>query len=976
MCFPAPLALRGCASANRIRRNTLILAVACATALPAPAASHRASWDSASQMPAGAPLSRVMMPSLPPGSEASLTPLRESGFAPRDPEVVAREQQQRAQEFAADLRMVGPIEALPAVGSAAFLKLRTDALAIVQRRYQESRRAIEDDAVDDFKSLVTWTPDFSAKPRGVSGADRDRAVAASYDVAYAITHLDRPRFVLAYAAAIFALDPDSALGAGNAASAIITSGERLHPTAAEAGKLRSYREDAAVVYRYALACSVDAGQWTLRSVGILINLGNLYVDMKDGARARSVLRAARAFAPESWDAALALAACYEMEGRSALARAVLEEKTVARPAIFAAAARAASHMLETHEAGEFTAETDPEEIEAVLEKFDRQEILTAADFAEGLDADTRNRVRAFVDNLPVQGSYRAPEIDSLTQFSTVAAINRPSGVEALSEFASRLGSYAMLMLGGLMNRQMDALARLGLNVQFDVDINDVMANPEKYQDHKINATVTGVEQLRARAEAMRRQLQQARGELEQGKTDTLLAIATETSPALGIYRLKPYDYANPMDVMIQQHNMSILARKMHAYNAYFFAVNDRTRESLAEISRLYAQKVMEIRAQESAEMRAFEKRRAAAAAAGQDTNTAAWRLMEHNIHRTYQPQYNAEAEFAWKHATQTAAVAYERKIKRRAERFYYDVFRHIALISDPHARDKKMQEFSQMLHSGVYHGLLQVLGAFGSYEYVEEWDCQCDVGSLQEQARREYDELEEIRFKLEQQGRLRFASGEIPPSSPLFKKLDEYGTDLDIPFIPLLGGRISAARSQLTLVAQLPTALSPKGYYTFAESAFTGATTHGGAIEVSASAKQGNVTVAATLGIRGAIALDGQGVVTNYSVTGAGNVKFGMGPTTFSAGGEIGYTPQGGVTGDVKGGIQSTFSDASGRSVTVSIESSARRGCTFSAKAEQNFNPHSAELNAFLKDVMEPFGEMVPIDTSIKKELWSGKFTL
>ena len=40
-----------------------------------------------------------------------------------------------------------------------------------------------------------------------------------------------------------------------------------------------------------------------------------------------------------------------------------------------------------------------------------------------------------------------------------------------------------------------------------------------------------------------------------------------------------------------------------------------------------------------------------------------------------------------------------------------------------------------------------------------------------------------------------------------------------------------------------------------------------------------------------------------------------------------------------------------GRSVEVTIEGSARRGSTFSAKAEQALNPHSDEINGFLKDI-------------------------
>lgn len=948
---------------------------------PAPAAANTpapAGVPAATPAPAapGTAFPLVTVPPLPTGAGMTYTPLPASDMPVPDPEQVAREQQLRGQDLVNDLKTVGPIQDLPLPGTAEFTQLRVQAIGIIQRRFQQSRAALESDATTDYAARVTWTPDFSAGPRRVAPADRERASAASYDVAYAVTHLNRPHFVISYAAAVFALDPDSALGAENAASAIVTGGERLYPAAGDSARLQPYRADAEVVYRYALACSVDAGRWTLRSLGILINLGNLYVDMKAPERARPVLVAARLYAPDSFDAALALAACYEMQGRSAFARAALEDGRIARSSLYATLARGSKNMDEARQAGDLTPDDPDEAIEAVLQKLEAPVFLTAADFVEQIDPRERTRMRQFVDDLPVQGSYRAPDIDGLTQFSTVASINKPAGRDALGQFASRLGSYGLVLYGGMMQQSNDALARLGMSVTYDVDINDVMAHPEKYKDRKVNATVTGADQAKARAEAMRVQAEQARRELESGNTDTLLTMGAATNPILAVYRLKPYDFANPMDVMIQQYNATVLAQKMHAYNTYFYAVNDRTRTMLGEINALHAKKIAAIHAQEAVEMDAFQKRRAEAARAGQDTNSAHWRLLEHNIHKTYLPQYNTQADMAWKEATQVAGLAYERKIRRRAERFYYDVFRHIALISDPHAREKKNQEFEQMLHWAVYQGLFNAVSAFGSYEYVEEWDCHCDVGTLLAQAEAEKKELDRISYEAERRERLRFASGDIPPASPLFQKLDAYGTDLEIPFIPCMTGWISPARTTLRLKAQLPTALSPKGEYTFTENAFTGATTHGGSLEIGAKAKEGDVSLAATLNVKGSVALDGKGVVSDYSLTGASSVKVGVGPTTVALGGEIGYTPIGGITSDVTSGITTVISDAYGKSVTLSLETSARRGSTFTAKAEMNLNPYSGELNKFLKESMdESVGDMNPFSTAIPLQLWNGKFT-
>ncbi|MBN1209370.1 MAG: hypothetical protein JXB05_31250 [Myxococcaceae bacterium] len=951
-----------------------------ATPAPEPVESPAAaSAPAASPAPAapGTALALVTVPPLPAGAEMTYTPMQQSGMPPADPAQVAREKQQRAQKLVDDLKTVGPIQNLPSPGTAEFTQLRAQAIGIVQRRFQESRAALEADATADYTARVTWTPNFSASPRSVAPADRERASAISYDVAFAVTHLNRPRFIIAYAAAVFALDPDSALGAENAASAIVTGGERMYPSATDNPQLQRYRADAEVVYRYALARSVDGGKWTLRSLGVLINLGNLYVDMKAPDRARPVLLAAKLYAPDSFDAALALAACYEMQGRSGLARAALEDNHLARSAMYATVARGSKNLDEVRQSGDLTPDKPDEEIEAVLQKFDAQVFLTAADFIEQIDPSERERMRRFVNDLPVQGNYRAPDIEGLTQFSTVASINKPDGYDALGQFGSRVGSYGFLLLGSMRQQSNDALARMGMSVTYDVDINDVIAHPEKYEGRKLNATVTGADQAMARAQAMRRQAKQAQRELAMGKTDTHLSMGAAVDPVLAVYRLKPYDYANPMDVMIQQYNASMLGQKLHAYNTYFYSVNGRTRKLLGEIADLHAKKIATIRAQEAAEMDAFRKRREAAQWAGQNTHTAHWRLLEHNIHKRFIPQYNDQTGIAWKEATQVAVIAYERKIKRRAERFYRDVFRHVALISDPHAREKKNQEVERMLHWAVYQGLLNVVTAFGSYEYVEEWDCGCDVGSLHAQAEQEARELERIRFEDERRARLQFASGDIPPASPLFRKLDAYGTDLEIPFIPFMTGRISAARTTLKLEAQLPIPLSPKVEYTFTENAFTGATTHGGSLEVGAAAKEGDVSIAATLNVKGSVTLDGRGVVSDYSVTGASNVKVGVGPTTASLGGEIGYTPTGGMTSDVTAGITTSISDAYGKTVTVSLVASARRGSTFTAKAEMNLNPYSSELNGFLKETMdESVGDMNPFSsTAIPLELWNGKFT-
>ena len=112
-------------------------------------------------------------------------------------------------------------------------------------------------------------------------------------------------------------------------------------------------------------------------------------------------------------------------------------------------------------------------------------------------------------------------------------------------------------------------------------------------------------------------------------------------------------------------------------------------------------------------------------------------------------------------------------------------------------------------------------------------------------------------------------------------------------------------------------------------------------------------------------------------MTGASTVKMGMGPVSGTIGAEIGYTPKGGLTSDVSGGLTAVISGEYGRSVELTLEGSARRGSTFSAKAEQALNPYSGEIDGFLKEISEEsVGDKFPFSTDLKKELWTGKFAL
>ena len=134
------------------------------------------------------------------------------------------------------------------------------------------------------------------------------------------------------------------------------------------------------------------------------------------------------------------------------------------------------------------------------------------------------------------------------------------------------------------------------------------------------------------------------------------------------------------------------------------------------------------------------------------------------------------------------------------------------------------------------------------------------------------------------------------------------------------------------------------------------------------------MTASATMAVNGSIAIDGKGVVTDYSVTGTSELKLELGPANVHAGAEIGYTPGGGLTSDVTAGAQVSLSEPNGYSGELSFEASARRGSTFTAKAEYNYNPFSDKYDQMINELAEDVSDL-SLDTSMKKEIWSGTYS-
>lgn len=840
---------------------------------------------------------------------------------------------------------------------------------IARRRHGEAVASMKADERAEFLRLAPGSLGYdSIAPNSRLASSLSLAVAAS------VSYLDKPDFFVALAAAAYAMDPGNPNGANNLASAIVTRGERLHAAA-----LEPFRADAESLYRRAIALSLNGAAFSAASKRPLLNYGNLLVDMRRIGEARSAFLAVRAMERGSWEGACGLAACWVAEGRRDLAAALLDDEELDKPAAILAAAAGGKVLEDTDGAAELTPESADEEFEAAIAGLAEAPTITSADFAAGLDQGERNKMRFFLDNLPVKGSFQAPKIAMLSQFSTLKSISEPLGQGALMDFIQAMSFYDLKAAASQSREQLEMAERLGLKVDLGFDPADAAAHPEKYENYEPAVAVSGEAAVQANAADMAEEAKKAQRDLATGKTSSTLALAARIDPAFTILRIDPNRYADPGNVIVQRLNFQILARKMNAYEAYLFKANRRTYETIAEVSRLAYDKIKTIHAGMDSELAVIEAQKEAAARAGLDTDTPSWRLKTHAVHDKAFTAMNEVATVAWNQCTEAAYVSYQQVIKPNAEALYYDVLRHVALISDPEIRASKDRSLEAALDRSVAWGLDNVLRAYLSFHYANKWDCDCDIAQLNadrdaERAALEAEEKAHIREEVA--ARKRFESGEVPESSPLFKKLDAFGTDLKIPGIPFLSGRISCARTVMNLAADFPLPGMPSLSYGFASNNFTGATTHSGGLSLGFGAEKGGLTAGARLSLSGSVTTDGSGVVSDYSVKVGATVGVSGAKGELGAGGELSFGPGGATSSDFSVSAKTDLSTAIG-GASLSAEASAVRGCSLSAEVQQTIGPLQDLLDQGAAETLgEGYADASPAAGLLEKDLWSGSFSL
>jgi tetratricopeptide (TPR) repeat protein len=806
---------------------------------------------------------------------------------------------------------------------------RDTLLAYARQKYEEALLVMDSESAGELNRLIPFQPDFS----GAHG-DSKKARELAQPTALAVLYGDEQPFKVALAAAVLTLDPDDPLTVNNFASAIIPTKD---PEAVLA-------QQAADIFRYAYTLSLYQGQGTADSLIILVNLGNVLLDLQQTEHAKSAFILALDTDPSYWDAAVGLASCYWAEGMRLKARAVLEDAQLARPALFAMQATCGKAIEELGEVIDIPIDAPEAVHEQAITAVAEIPIVTAADFISSMDQNTRNTLRGFVEYLSPIGSYQTPKITQVTAYGSLQAMRQPHGFAALSDFTESVALFATKTAASQAQQIMNQTGDMGLQVDITgIDLADLEAHPEHYAQYEGGqATVSGVDNVYAYAADMEQQARQAELDLANNRTASSLQLATELDPSFVIFQLNPAEYVDPANVLIQRYNMMLYQIKYNTYGKYLFSLSHK---AFTTVQAIIQQAGMRLSGLEELFGECNDECEDAV------------------------KQWNQICSSYWNQATSYASVQYVKKIAPQAEAFYHDVFRHVALISAPEVRDRKDRELRATIDQAVAMGLEAVLMAYGAFDYYPVQEACC-------QDRTRIDEIEEVETQRVAKNRgekKRFDSGDIPPSSPLFKKLDSYGTDLDIPFVPI-SGRISAAREDLKIKFDMPIGGGPALDYRYTKNKFTGQSMHDGSVSYKFSGKSGGATLEGRLSLSGKIGFNGDGSVSDYGfgVSGDATASYKGGSVTVSGGTTIG--PEGmSFTGDASGSFTAQLPGAEAVEVQVAVQ----RDGSLTIDPQIAFDPIGDLIGEAAESAMqESDSQTRATDKHQDKKVFSGKFVL
>ncbi len=818
---------------------------------------------------------------------------------------------------------------------------KVNALAIAEKYYNMTSNNIESGLISEFNRLVTWNIVFD----GIN-SNYELCKKASADVAVAISYTDAKNFYLSLSTAVFAIGFEDANSALNLGTAIATYYDDIELVEGENTiDKKEFYSDAISMYTYALSCSVaEDGSYSSHSLSVLSCMGNVFLDMDMFKEAYVAFTTALKIDKTYNPARTGLYNYYMANKQEKKALALISEYPEYLP-IFVKAVKKISDEIYTNEQ-DIPEDASEEALEERIEEQSKIPEITVADFIEELDATTAEQIRKDMDKLKKGMTFKVPNLDILIDKAIqFEEMSQPSSRAALNVIGEEAGSVGMNTVAAsaenMIKNQIDLLEEFGADVELGFDaenidfiINDAIKNPAKYENWNPDIKISGIEEIADNAMEYANDIKKSVGGVLKGQNNSkdLYNTLAETNPEYGIFKINPYEYANPRDVLVQYYNMNALINKMHAYNKYWGKVEAGAK--VADIVSEYNQYLFPLQYAYGFSVYSINEK---------NIDEEKKNILMHKLHAKYFPKYNEIGKARWVEATTVATKAYK-KIEKYLPRMYSDCMKHIMLISDFEIRDRLEDELKQRVTSIIQNGIQAVITAYGAIQHYSISDCGCDVEGiklLEEQMRREWVALQKVQEAKNKAAEKNFKEGILDENSDFYKKfIKEYEYEVNLVIFKYKSSPYKT-KTELGINCK---------YFSLSgstlENHFRNTTTYDGGLELGGELK------------------------TPASGASGGSTGSGV-----SIKGKFGFTATRGSDGqfhpddvDLRAGLEASAELGNFFNAKSGVEASALRGTKAYSELSATGNKH---LDALKDEVKQGF-----VPTDVSKTVWKGEFVI
>ncbi|MDR2865801.1 MAG: tetratricopeptide repeat protein [Methanomassiliicoccaceae archaeon] len=670
----------------------------------------------------------------------------------------------------------------------------------IAKKYYEWAEPMIKAGRPQFNKAVNWSPKFDGKKK-----DHRKASSLSCDTAMVGTLGGMGTMTVALACAAFDLAFDTVKISQNLGCAIAIFCDNNDDPDIIAKEKEIY-EDAVTVLIYALSLSMVGSIHTEASLGPLVALGNLYMDMERYEEAKELFMTARRIDELYMPALNGLAAYYKATNKPQFA-VMIKTAAKSNPTTLG---KSLNKIGENNKKAEKIfregAAASDEELEKEIDKAEEIEAPNYGDIFDGVDPKNAEKMRKNRKDLNNRMKIKIPNIHILTAFTDINKDNQISvkcAAEAVSDELKHLQKYIKALSRGSGNTAADAFENTGIGdfkfmgMDFHEFIRDASNNPAKYENmdtrDEVHLRTDNLDKYIKELKDGLGEITAARHGMEGGDRfgRKFSRAAAKANLLLFPFSLDPLKYANMWDVFIQQCNIPLYIKKKALLDAYMMGVMRKSNETITDIQRNFSREYAEIHEAYDAKMEDLKERYDREVKACGDnsgcTSAAAKRyeLNLHKLHLEYYPQLNQCTKRYWLEGTACAAIMYG-KLERNIPRMYKEVMKHLVYISDEKVRAEQEDMLVGGIASTLTHAIGLVLSTYGGGEILRIEMCGCDPERMEQLTKELQKEKEEKDAEMQQRQKAAenaFKNGIIDENSSYYKdyvKKWEYEIDLVI----------------------------------------------------------------------------------------------------------------------------------------------------------------------------------------------------